>query len=266
MLARSPKRTAVAKTDRIARIARSLLIPNNLPINPLFSRFWIFTARSAQAKAFSINNLAGARKKNLGVQFRFSWRDPGHLCLSLMVRSGALSRRFLSAVVGDHVHLLALRTGTLHVGGTQAGAMATAEADATILRPAEHAAELAAQNTIGTAHDHFRHFLPTLLPFCLERRTQLDVGQWCRLRSGRVGEARNTLRSDSIACAVKLNTKVIVSIMKMARKSESIPRWCTSSFSDQTTGLVEQSPAFTLVHNSHAMMETPWRPNIESSE
>lgn len=95
-----------------------------------------------------------------------------------MVRRRALAFRFGATVVGDHVHLLALRAGALRVGETKACAMATAEADVTILRPAEHAAEFAAQNTIGTAHDHFRHFLRTLLPSCLAHRTQLDVGQW----------------------------------------------------------------------------------------
>jgi hypothetical protein len=39
-------------------------------------------------------------------------------------------------------------------------------------------------------------------------------------------------------CAVNMNTKVIRQVMRMARKSESIPRWCSLHWSDRGTGLM----------------------------
>jgi hypothetical protein len=84
--------------------------------------------------------------------------------LRWQVRRRALAQGLAAAVVRDEVHLLAFRAGALHVGKADARAMTTAQADVAILRPAEHPAEFAAQNTIGTAYDPFRHFLQTLLP------------------------------------------------------------------------------------------------------
>lgn len=153
-------------------------------------------------------------------------RQTVHLRLRGKIRRGSLARgftgRFTTAAIRDHVHLLAFRAGALHVGKTRAGAMTTAQANVAVFRPAKHAAELAAQNTIGTAYDPFRHFSRTLLPLT---PGALDPGR----RSRRVrtrGGRRGTTSFRFFACAVKVNTKVIASGMKMARKLERIPRWC----------------------------------------
>jgi hypothetical protein len=112
--------------------------------------------------------------------------------LSWEIRYRTLAPGFVTTAMRDSVHLLALRAGALHVGKTKAGAMTTAQADVTVLRSAEHATELAAQDTIGTAYDHFRHFLRTLLPLFFMWRARSgpmfggDAG-CCHL----AGEARN---------------------------------------------------------------------------
>jgi hypothetical protein len=74
--------------------------------------------------------------------------------------------------------------------------MTTAQADVAVLRPAEHAAELAAQHTIGTAYDPFRHFSRTLLPRFYFSGARIGVDDDRRFAGE---EAWNVFRSNSIA-------------------------------------------------------------------
>lgn len=73
--------------------------------------------------------------------------------------------------------------------------MTTAQADEAILGPSEHAAKLAAQYTIGTAYDPFRHFFRTLLPLLTfsDPGVQVDESRRQQTRGGR----RERFRSDS---------------------------------------------------------------------
>ncbi len=115
--------------------------------------------------------LAGNARQGWGTRATKSLENPPHLTgcsphsrLRWNIRCGTFARGLTTAAVGDHVHLLTLRAGTLYIRGAHAGPMTTAQADVTVLRPAKHATKLAAQHTIGTAYDPFRHFLRILLP------------------------------------------------------------------------------------------------------
>ena len=143
----------------------------------------------------------------------------GHGRILLRLRrkiwSGTFARgftgRLAAAAMGDQVHLLAFRAGALYVGKAETGPVATAQADVALLRAAKHAPELAVQHTVGTPYDPIRHLLRTLLPLfnfpgALELSSMSRIG---RLRWVLAGEGKEPLRSDSIACAVKRNTKVI---------------------------------------------------------
>jgi hypothetical protein len=192
MLAWSTGRSAVAETDRIVPISCNSLIAKNLLLSDLYSGFCIFSVRSAQTKSFLIRNLARPYQKN-EVCTR-----PGFSRLGGNVRRRTLAHGLATAAVGDPVHLLALRAGALYIGKSEAGAVTTTQTDVARLRSLEHAAEFAAQNTIGTAHDHFRHFLRSLLPLSLAHENQI-AGRVRRPRSGLAGEGMERIRSDSIA-------------------------------------------------------------------
>jgi hypothetical protein len=155
MLAWCSEGIAVAGTDDIRPIARRPLIPKILPLNPLFPIFSGFSTRSSRCKPSAIRDLHQACKKNVVCTSGFL-QPTSRLCRQ--IRRVSFSRTLTPATVRDHVHLLALRAGALYVGKTKAGAMTTTQADVAVLRPSKHATEFAAQNTIRTAHDHFRHF------------------------------------------------------------------------------------------------------------
>lgn len=122
----------------------------------------------------------------------------GGRCLSLpgKIRHWALAQRVATAAVGDHIHLLTLRARTLHVRKAEAGTVTTAQANVAILRPAEHAPELAAQNTIRTAYDRIGHLLRTLLPLFDTAHRNSAVAE---ISGGSTG------RSKSTACALNVS-------------------------------------------------------------
>lgn len=252
MLASSRRRTAAPEADPVASTTRSLLIPKNLPISSLFSRFWIFTTRSTHANLFRINNVACVRKKIWCTQSTRKVR-----------RRPFTYRGRAMAAVGDHIHLLAFRAGALHVGKTKASAMTATQADEAVLRPAQHTAELAAQYTIGTAYDHFRHFLRTLLPlfFIWRARSGLMIGgctDWCHL----AGEARDQ-HVPTQSCLRRELATLKESRSKREWPESRRPSHDGARFSARGGRATKMGqPAHNVLHTT----ETTWPQSIESSK
>jgi hypothetical protein len=163
----------------------------------------------------------------------------------------------------DRIHLLTLWAGALNIGESKACVMTAAQADVGRLRPAEHAAELAPENTIGTAYDPFGHFSYELsFPSCLAPKPRCRPmvptapDEW-----GRHGTTTQPcLRRERVTLKEPHHKR------KWPESRRASHDGALLSFAASNNACTGQSRTLILVHNSHATKETAWQQNTESSK